>query len=649
VCGFAGIVNFDGSGVDPFALARMTQRIRHRGPDDEGHVLLPASFTGLATGAGRLPLEFREPGQLAAGATRHSVGLGFRRLSIIDVSAAGHQPMCNEDGTNWIVYNGEFYDSDSYVEELRARGHRFRSDSDTEVILHLYEEHGIEGTLERMNGMFAFALADLARGRLFLVRDRVGIKPLYYAESQGSLVFGSEVKALFEAPNVPRALDAARLSELLQNRYVNAPNTIFAGVKKLEPGSLRVYELDRPGARELRYWSIFERMREPAEASEADYRDGLVRSVERRLRSDVPLGVFLSGGLDSSTICGIVRRDLERELRTFSIEFGESSGVSEAWASREVSQHLGTEHHGIAFDPDLLEVLPTIAWHCEEPIADPALLPTYYLSEFTRRYVTVALSGEGSDETNYGYAGYALGRAGALLRQLPPSLERSTLASLARVSGRAGLPALARFLREPAGEHDREGFVSPAELDRLLRPEVPRGDAARGAWWKRSWRARSVFDARPLIHFHTWLADDLLLKVDKMSMAHSLEVRVPYLDPELLGVVCNIGARDKLAAGETKAVLRSIANAYVPPRIRDRRQHGFLVPLAGVFERDLFANGGAPSRLRQYLEPASALFDPDAVIRQLAPQQRLDARSTTQLWLLTMVGLTMSSFDLSVH
>jgi asparagine synthase (glutamine-hydrolysing) len=647
VCGFAGILNFDGRSVDPVVLKRMTASIAHRGPDDEGHVLLSPSPNGDKASAA---IEFRNPDELSGHETPgFSLGLGFRRLSIIDTSIAGHQPMCNEDGSVWLVFNGEFYNSTEYVEDLRARGHRFKSSTDTEVILHLYEEHGIEGTLERMNGMFAFALCDLQSGRIHLARDRVGIKPLYYYESDRTLVFASEVKAILEAPDAPRRFDARRVPELLMNRYVNAPNTVFEGVRKAVPGTYRTLPLDHANGKEVRYWSLFDSVHERPDASESQYRVSLTRSVSRRLRSDVPLGVFLSGGLDSSTLCGVVRRELERDLKTFSIEFGERSQVSESWASREVSEFLGTEHYGIAFTPDTLDCLPTIAWHCEEPIADPALLPTYFLAEYTRRFVTVALSGEGSDESNYGYRAYSLGRIGGVLGRLPPSLHRVALSSLAGLLNRPALSRLGRFLGDPGADHDREGFIPESRVRALLAPRAAGGDASRGAWWKERWRARSVFDAMPLIDFHTSLADQLLPKVDKMSMAHSLEVRVPYLDPDLLAVACNIAAEAKLARGTTKAVLRSVARSYLPASISERMQHGFLVPLVELFERDLSSSGGRTGALRACLESARDLFDPEEVIRIYAPDGRVAFDATAKLWLLAMIGLTISEFGLTVH
>jgi asparagine synthase (glutamine-hydrolysing) len=635
MCGFAGVLRFDGRAVEPPLLRRMSARLRHRGPDDEGHVLLRPGEAGGH--------EFRDPVELGAPPAA-PLGLAFRRLSIIDVSEAGHQPMTNEDRSLWIVFNGEFYNSEEYAPGLRAAGHRFRSRTDTEVILHLYEEHGLEGTLERMVGMFAFALVDLAAGRLYLVRDRVGVKPLYLHESPQALVFGSEIKALLEVPAVPRALHAEGVAEALARRYVNAPRTIFAGISKLLPGSWREWDLRSGASREVRYWRLFDAVH--ASATEADYRRELIRSVADRLRSDVPLGVFLSGGLDSSTLCGIVRRDLRLPLQTFSVEFGAKTGVDEGWASQTVAAALGTQHHRIALASDPLGRLPAIVRHCEEPIADPALLATWELCAFTRERVTVALSGEGSDESNYGYRGYTLGLAGRALRCLPRALERPGLSAVAAASGRVDLARLARFADEPCTHASESNFLP--ELGPCLRAGGQRlpPPPARGGWWRSGWRARSLFDVRPLLDFHTWLLDDLLLKVDKMSMAHSLEVRVPYLDHRLLAVAFALDARRKLAGGVTKAVLRKLARPYLPAEIRRRPQHGFIVPLAPAFERDLFGEG--PGRLRDYLLPLEPLLDVETLLRALAPERRLSHAAATRLWLLAMLGLAVAEFRLTI-
>jgi asparagine synthase (glutamine-hydrolysing) len=619
----------------------MTEVITHRGPDDSGHLLVATKRDHQAA-----PIEFRSIDELElADQPPPNLGLGFRRLSIIDLSAAGHQPMCNEDASIWIVFNGEFYNSLDYEDELQARGHRFKSTTDTEVILHLYEEHGIGGTLERMNGMFAFALLDLRQRRLFLCRDRVGIKPLYYYSSPRALAFASEVKSLFEYDRVPRSIDGTMAPELLINRYTNTPNTIFSDIRKLAPGTYTEFDFDDPVGRDVQYWSFFDRIT-GADVTGRDYHEAFVASVSRRLRSDVPVGMFLSGGLDSSTICGVVSQDLRRDLRTFSVEFAGESGWNEGWASQSVAAHLGTKHRRIEFDMPVLESMPEIVWHCEEPIADPALLPTYQLSKITRESVTVSLSGEGSDETNYGYGKYYHPRVGRLIRLLPSAAERlgvAMAAPLLQWLGRGSLNRVARFARDPASEHDREDFMSESAIRGLGIEARYRG---RGAWWKKGWRSESVFDVDPYIDFHTRLTDDLLMKIDKMSMAHSLEVRVPFLDHELLELACNIGARAQLRGGLSKAVVREIAGHYVPRSISERRQHGFNVPLVQAFERDLASKRGG--LLREYLEAGADLFNPDAVLRSLVRGGRVAHHDSVRLFLLAMTSVTISRFGLSV-
>ena len=641
MCGIAGIINFNGKIIDPYILKSMTRVISHRGPDDEGHVLLRARGKGQGT------VEFRNPDEVTGrDLSGCNIGLGFRRLSIIDLSLSAHQPMSNEDDSIWIVFNGEFYNFKDYTEKLKTKGHIFKSKSDTEVIIHLYEEYGIDATLERINGMFAFALFDSKKGCLFLARDRVGIKPLYYYKSENKLVFASEIKAILEVPEVHRSFDSSKLFELFQNRYINSPDTVFYGIKKIIPGTYWKINVNEAKVEETFYWSIFDSAKENSEPTIEDSRNGLIQSINYRLRSDVPLGVFLSGGLDSSTICGIIRKEFKRELQTFSIQFDSQSGVDESWASRQVAEFLGTEHYGIEFESNVFDVLPEIVWHCEEPIADPALLPTYYLSKFTREHVTVALSGEGSDETNYGYRGYELGKAGKLLLMAPEALRRKLLRPFSFLPRSKGLESLKQLIGHPISDNDNEHFIPERIFKSFLKSEVDQ--RIRGYWWKERFEAKSIFDVKPLIHFHTWMQDDLLLKVDKMSMAHSLEVRVPYLDHNVIETASNIDATRKISLNSTKCILRKIAEPYIPTEIIKRKQHGFLVPLTSIFQDDLFPKKHKKSYLREYLQPANEIIDVDKTIKTLAPNECLTWDASVRLWLLAMVGLCIDQFKLSV-
>lgn len=482
-----------------------------------------------------------------------------------------------------------------------------------------------------------------------MARDRVGIKPLYFYKSKNKLVFASEIKAILEVPEVPRRFDSSKLYELFQNRYINAPDTVFYGIKKIVPGTYLKFDLNRHRVEETAYWSIFDSIQEFSEPTIKDYRDALIESTNYRLRSDVPLGVFLSGGLDSSAICGIIRREIKRELQTFSIQFDSQSGVDESWASREVAEFLGTEHYGIEFESNVFDILPKIVWHCEEPIADPALLPTYYLSKFTREHVTVAISGEGSDETNYGYEGYKLGKVGRLLLGIPKVFQKDVLLPvLSFLPKNDSLVRLKSFMNDPVGDNDNEQFIPRPIFETFLKERVNQSEKARGYWWKERFEAKSIFDVKPLIHFHTWMQDDLLLKVDKMSMAHSLEVRVPYLDHNVIETASNIDATRKISLNSTKCILRKIAEPYIPTEIIKRKQHGFLVPLISIFQDDLFPKKHKKSYLREYLQPANEIIDVDKTIKKLASNENLLDRGCVQIWLLAMVGLCIENFKLTM-
>lgn len=648
MCGIIGNIYFNARAVDPLLLKQMTDIIAHRGPDDEGHVLLSSKSKLKKLSA----LEFRNPDEIKGkDLAYYNIGLGFRRLSIIDLSAFGHQPMSNEDGTIWIVFNGEFYNYFEYIDELKNKGHILKSRTDTEIIIHLYEEYGIDEVLKRINGMFAFALYDVKKCCLFLARDRVGIKPLYFYRSKNKLVFASEVKAILEDSEAPRCLDTSKIFELFQNRYINAPNTIFYNIKKVIPGTYWKIDVEQNVAKEIFYWSVFNNIQKSIVPSVKDYQQNMFKSINYRLRSDVPLGVFLSGGLDSSTICGLIRQEMGKELKTFSIEFDNESGVNESWASLEVANHLNTDHYGIEFKTNVFDILPKIAWHCEEPIADPALLPTYYLSKFTKNYVTVALSGEGSDETNYGYEAYKLGKIGRLLLRLPEFLQKKAIRDyyfLLKISNKSYLKRCKQYIDNPISWDDNEYFIPNKASKLFLKIQNDNNFVERGIWWKKEFKACSIFDINPLIHFHTWMQDDLLLKVDKMSMAHGLEVRVPYLDHNLVNIAYNIRAERKISINSTKCVLRNISKSYLPTAIRKRKQHGFLVPLESAFEDDLFSGLHKKSYIRDFLEPISEIIDIDKTINVLAPKKHLTPRAVTQLWLLMMIGLSVDRFRLCI-
>jgi asparagine synthase (glutamine-hydrolysing) len=564
VCGFAALFDSDGAPPDPAVLAAAARAIRHRGPDDEGFHL--------------------EPG----------VGLAFRRLAIVDV-AAGHQPLSNEDGTVWIAFNGEIYNHAELRRELEARGHRYRTHSDTETIVHAYEEWGAEA-VRRLSGMFAFAIWDRPRRRLFVARDHVGIKPLYWTRAGRSYAFASEIKALLAMPGVRRAARPDALVQHLTLRYAAAPATTFDGIEKLPPGHWMA--VDPAGARVERWWHVdYEPKQELGDDDAlAEVERRLEASVASHLMSEVPLGALLSGGVDSSLVVALMSRRLERPVQTFSVGFDAPGPYSELPFARRVAEHCRTEHHEIVVGAaDLARELPQLVWHQDEPVSEPAAIPTYLVTQLARRSVTVVLTGEGGDELFAGYPKYAVEPWARALAHLP-AFARDPLLS----HGVDRLPFRFRKLQVVGrsarfrSEGDRlaswfAGFVGE-ERARLLGPALrehaaagtrPFHDALAGS------PARRPLDRMLDVDVRTWLADDLLMKMDKMSMAASVEARVPLLDPALLAWSARLPDRLKVRGFEGKVLLKRLARRLLPVEVVDRPKVGFTVPLSPWFRGPL--------------------------------------------------------------
>ena len=617
MCGICGTVGFDA--VDPKILGRMAEAIRHRGPDDDGF-FVESYGDGL------------------------SVGLGFRRLSIIDL-ATGNQPISNETGSIQLVFNGEIYNFRELRRDLEGRGHTFRTDSDTEVIVHLYEDLG-DRCIEQLNGMFAFALWDRDRRELVLARDRFGKKPLYYAPSGDSMIFGSELKALLQHPRCPRELDLDSLCRYLAFEYVPSPHSIFAGVRKLPAGHVLKW---RDGTLSIdAYWDLTFGSRH--DLSDDDYVDGLREhlraAVRRRLVSDVPLGAFLSGGIDSSTVVALMTEALPAsKVQTFTVGFGEQS-FDESDHARRVANHFGTDHHEEIFTPEvMLDLLPEVFAHVDEPFADASILPTYLLSRFTREHVTVALGGDGSDELLAGYPTFKADRL-ARLYPIPPRMNERTAI---RVADRLPVSTanfsfdfkLKRFLRgaalPPATRHAAWlGAFMPEEQAALLVTPPPAVLA----------ESQHIFDAAPtsdpverLIYLYakTYLPDDILVKVDRASMANSLEVRAPFLDVELASFLARVPPRLKLKRLDTKHILNRAMSDLLPEGIADRPKKGFGIPVARWFKgelRESLQEELAVSRLR-----SQGIFEPREVQRLLSEHlsDRRDHRKA--LWTLFVFQL----------
>jgi asparagine synthase (glutamine-hydrolysing) len=621
MCGIAGFVNGQGRPADRDILARMTARLTHRGPDGDG---------------------LRVNGPAA---------LGHRRLSIIDLDG-GAQPMANEDGSVWVTYNGELYNEFGLRDRLVDRGHVYKTASDTESLVHLYEECGAEFARD-LNGMFALAIWDARHSRLVLARDRMGQKPLYYAAtSSGGLVFGSEPKALLEHPDVPRRLDPAGLARYLFYEYVPAPNSIWEGIKKLPPAHVLVWENGRNNV--SRYWSPqwpVERngilpFEEVAERFWTDFRT----AVSRHRRADVPLGVFLSGGIDSSSVAAAVcELEPARNVRTFSIGF-EDPSFDESTHSRLVAQRLGTDHHERIFSAQTVyELLPEVAGWLDEPFGDASLLPTHLLSRFARGEVKVVLGGDGADELLAGYPTFAIERAAALFRRLPSPARALAGAAVGRLPvdhGNISLDfKLKQFLRgasEPLElAHQRwiGSFTGP-EIAALLDGGPPEGCDVEAEHLERA--SALARGADPLtrslaLYQDTYLPDDILTKVDRASMACSLEVRAPFLDIDLVDTIESLPASYKYGRGRTKRLLKRAASGRLPASILKRPKKGFGIPVAR------WLRGPLAPLLDRLLDPErlkrQGIFRPEEISRRVAEHRSGVRDHRKPLWTLLMFQL----------
>lgn len=606
MCGIAGLVD-RGHAARAALVQRMTDVLAHRGPDGEGiHV-------------------------------DGSVALGHRRLAIIDLTT-GAQPMASADGKTWITFNGEIYNFKVLRGELEAQGHRFKTTSDTEVILAAYEAWGVE-CLSRLRGMFAFGIWDGKRRRLFLARDRVGIKPLVYAWDGRRLLFASELKAILQNPSFPRELDWEALRDYLTFLYVPSPRTIFRGIRKLPPASYLVFDLDRGEPDVRRYWDL--QFIPHRNRSEADWIDGLCWHLEDAVRchlvSDVPVGAFLSGGMDSSTVVALMART-GGPTRTFSIGFDEED-FDELSYARLVARRYGTDHYEFVVKPDAMEVLPRLAWQFDEPFADSSALPTYYVSKITREHVTVALSGDGGDENFAGYLRYA--QALALhdrLDHLPGLLVRPLfrLAGRLRPTGARGQAYLELRGKDPIGRYfQMVTFRRSATLRRLLTAEAQAQVAPEvtpASFYKLAEQGGmdDYLSTLQYLDVRTYLPEDILTKVDRTSMLVSLESRVPLLDHVLMEFVATIPSDLKLQNGTGKMILkRAMANDFPAETLR-RRKMGFGVPLGAWFRRDLEEYTremllGRRTRERGVIEPKA--------VTQLLEEHHVGKRDqSSQIW-----------------
>jgi asparagine synthase (glutamine-hydrolysing) len=575
MCGIAGYLRLHPESAGPISdgVARsMLSAIRRRGPDGEG--------------------QWRSGDELC--------WLGHRRLAIIDLHT-GDQPMCNEDGTVWTVFNGEIYNHLVLRTELEARGHRFKTRSDTEVLVHGYEQWGLRGLAERLQGLFAFAIYDTARRSVSLARDHMGVKPLYWWSDGNALLFASEMKAMLRHPALRnRKVNRAGVAQVLVTRYVSRPATMFEGISRLAEGSCIRFDVRSSlPARPLRFWDV-RFAPEPVTLERAtDQLDALLRrTVQAQLMADVPLGVQLSGGVDSSLVVAMMER-LRRErgelapLKTFSVGF-DVAEFSELHHARKVAQRYATEHHEIKVSfSDFAEELPMVAWLYDEPLGEPPGIPTYFMCREAKRHVSVMLCGEGADEVFGGYSKYPFEKFSAALDWMPPGLRGALLRTLA-----AGLPFQGRRLRNMAeilAIADRPGrFASwyggfdtqlqPRVLSETMRRQV--GDGGLGETFRQIVEAcdsSSALDRFLYCDLHTRLVDDILVKGDRMSMAAGVEARVPFLDHQLVEFAARLPHSLKVSGLRSKIVLKRLAERYLPRDIIYRRKVGFTVPLTRWF------------------------------------------------------------------
>ena len=619
MCGIAGIAPLDaGRTIEASAVRPMLDRVRHRGPDDEG--------VHCATG----------------------IALGHRRLSVIDVEG-GHQPLGGQRDSTSIVINGEIYNYRELRAELLARGHRFRTASDSEVVAHAYDAWGLD-FLDRLDGMFALALWDGAARRLVLARDRMGEKPLFHAVRDGLLLFASELSALLAHPAVQPTLEPSAVSQYLALEYVPAPSSMIAGVSKLEPGTALVLEDGR--LRTLRYWAL-----RPAvtftgryDDAVAELRSKLRAAVHSRLVSDVPLGVFLSGGLDSSTVAALAAQ--AGPVRTFSIGFDEASFDESAYA-RLVAQHIGSEHHErVVQGSEMPELVPRLGDWLDEPIGDASILPTAVLSSFARRSVTVALGGDGGDELFAGYPMHRAHRVARYARALPDVALRAAAAGARALPVRhanftTAFKALT-FLRgaqapAPLNHALWMSSFSPPAQNALLSPafrEAADPEANAFAAVERQW---ALSEGAPLLaratHLDatTYLPDDILVKVDRASMAVALEVRAPLLARDVVEFAFSLPDSFRMRGTDGKRILKDAARGLVPDAVIDRPKKGFGMPVGA------WLNGPLEPLIRDVLSPdaldASGIFNADHVIAMLDEHRDRAADHRKPLWTLLVFEL----------
>jgi len=628
MCGIAGVLNFRRhKSVDPAVLQTMCDVMRHRGPDDEGFYL------------------------------EDNIGLGMRRLSIIDLFN-GRQPIRNENSNVWAVFNGEIYNFRELRQDLSHRHHVFRTNADGEVIVHLYEEYG-ESFVEHLNGMFSIALWDKRNRKFMLTRDRFGIKPLFYFESAEELVFGSELKSVLVHPSCKTDIDLQALHDYLSFNYIPGPRTIFTAVRKLQPGYTLVVEDHR--STQYPYWDLkFEARGE--NWSEEDFVDELCKvlrkAVAGHLISDVPMGVFLSGGVDSSTLVALMAETSARPIKTFSVGFEEES-FNELPVARQVAKRFATDHHELVVKPDAVNLLPRLVEAFDEPFADSSSIPVFYLSKLARGEVKTVLSGEGGDEVFAGYDTYGAARVARLYRKLHTLLRRHIIPAVV-----SRIPVSHKRV---SFDYRAKRFVKGAELS----PEEGH------FWWKVVFTedakeelygrttemldnsfsvfrdrftvcgSQDLLDRLQYVDTKVYLPDDILVKTDRMSMANSLEARVPFLDHELVEWVTTIPSALKINGLTKKYILKKAMAEHLPKEVTYGKKRGFNVPIPGWLRgelRDMVGDLLSPARIRKF-----GFFDSGYVSRMIEDHQAMRVDYSRNIWNLLVFALWCERCDRPEH
>lgn len=628
MCGIAGILQLDGTAPPRSVLEKMTNTLSHRGPDGEGFYLDDA------------------------------IGLGHRRLSIIDLSDAGRQPISNEDGSVWVTFNGEIYNFLNIRTVLESRGHQFFSQTDSEVIVHAYEEWGLD-CLQKFNGMFSFGLWDNRRKNLWLVRDRLGIKPLFYCPLPHAVLFASEIKAILEYPLVQRQLDLQALAYFLSLNYTPAPFTLFKPVRQILPGHFAMIGMDGR-INQKAYWDVHYQ-EDPYTKTEQEYLqeyDQLLQdSIKLRLVSDVPFGAFLSGGLDSSTVSYWMAKNLPEPLKTFTIGFNEPS-FDEVEYARRTAQTIGSVHYEKFVRAHAAEILPKIIWHAEEPTADSSMVAVYYLAQMTRQHVTMVQSGDGADETLAGYETYPATLMHKYYRKLPGFLRKSVISplinSLPASDAKVSLDTkLKRFLAgaDTCGEtvHGTWRMIfNSEERQQLLEPvwDQPGSHSDFLDLFQQYFNetdARHPLNRMLYVDTRLYLPNDMLVKVDRMSMAHGLEAREPFLDYRLVEFAASLPPSLKLKnLTQTKYLLKKLMQDRLPREVVWRKKEGFNVPNARWIKGDLkplVLEALSESNIRSI-----GVLNPAAVKRVLQQHFSGKAENSHKIWCLLTLALWWRRF-----